>query len=278
MTNPARIRFAGRCLSVASLLFASHAFGGYVYDLSRTDHSKKDSEKSSTEVAIEGSKIKMTGFGMDKSAFIYDGENATMLIVNHDDKTYTQLDKQTIEQLSSQISDAMAKMEEQLAKMPPAQRQMMENMMKGKMPEGGVKLPEFTVKRTGDEDTISGYDAEKIEVLSDDGERRELWVASWDELKGSEEFSEALQGMSKLFNEMMTAFSQGPLSQMFQNQQSGNWFDQLHKLEGFPVLTREFNEAGKLVSETVLANVDERDIPDDEFQAPKGYKRQKIGM
>lgn len=270
----------GRMLA-ASLFLVTNAFAGYVYELSQTDAEDGTSSKSesgSTKFMVDGSKIKMSGFGDGGSEMIYNGDRQEMLIVNHDRKSYFQLDKKSVEEMAAKVNDAMAQMEAQLAKMPPAQRQMMENMMKDKMPAAVSEKPELTVSRTGKTDTVAGYEAERIDVMSPDGKQRELWVASWSDLKGSKQIAEAFKGMSQLFSGMMNAFSEGPLGRFAQVQTQNDWMEQMHQLNGFPVMTREFDKAGKLISETALSNVEETDIADSEFAPPKGYKRQKMGM
>lgn len=267
----------GRCLAAASVFLAAEALGGFVYDMAQTEFKGgKPGESVATEIKVEGSKIKMSGLGDENSEFIYDGTQQAMLILDHKRKSFMQLDKQTIDQIASQLGEAMKQMEEQMAAMPPAQRAMMEKMMKGKMPQGAEAQPELTVTRTGEKDTLSGFKAEKVEVGSAAGKQRELWVAKWSDLKGSEEVGEAFKGMSELFAGMMSAFSQGPMSQMFQRGGETNWIEQVQKLEGFPVLTREFDAAGKILSETALSQIREMAIPASEFEAPKGYKRQKL--
>src|SRR5690606_1935590 len=128
------------------------------------------------------------------------------IILDHKRKSYTLLDKETVDEMAAQIQGAMAQMEEQLANMPPAQRKMMEGMMKNRMPQlGGEKL-ELIVKRTGDEDTIAGYEAERVDVSTSEGKQRELWVAPWSELEGSKEIAGSFTGMATMFESMMSAF------------------------------------------------------------------------
>lgn len=268
-------RISGRGLLAASILLVSQAFGGYVYEFSQ---SGKAAKGDAARILVDGSKIKMTGFDEGAGEVIFDGKSQEMTVVNHKEKSYFELDREAIEEMSAKIGGAMAEMEAQLAKMPPAQREMMEKMMKDKMPGQAKKLPEPTIKRTGESDTVAGYEAERVDLLTPAGETHELWIVPWDELKGSEGISDAFTGMSQLFDKMMSAFSQGPMGGMISEQMKTGWLDQMHSLGGFPVKTRELNRAGKVVSETALEGVDERELAASEFKAPKGYKRQKMKM
>lgn len=271
MLNHGTVLTTGRRLVAASvLLLATRAFGGYVYELSPTE----SSDAPGSRILVEGSKLKMALAGGSESDVVYDGASQELLIINHKSKSYIGLDKGQIDKFSKQLSDAMAQMEQQLANVPPAQRKMMEKMMKDRMPQMGEKI-EVSVSRTGETETIAGYDTEKVEVRAGDT-RQELWVVDWAELEGSEQISAGMEGMSELFSGMMSAMSQSPMGKLFEGQQA-NLFGQFKEIGGFPVRSREYDASGKLVSELDLKGIESVSIDASEFRAPKGYKRQKMG-
>ncbi len=278
MRNQSCICKLGRYFVLAWLVVGSNVFAGYVYDLSQTEYQdNKPSAVENISILVDGVKMKLSG--MEKSnEMIFDGGSKAMVVLDHERKSYFQIDEKSVAEISAKLDAAMAEMEAQLANMPPAQRAMMENMMKGKMPQGGQERPESTIVRTGKFDTISGYKAERVDVQSSDGKSQELWVAPWSALGGSEEVVDAFSGMSSLFNEMLGAFSQGPMAGMFSQRMQSGWMDKLKELDGFPVASKTFDQAGKLVSETMLSNIEEREIPASEFNVPKGYKQQKMKM
>lgn len=262
----------GRRLVAASvLLFATHAFGGYVYELAPSE----SSDAPGSRIMVEGSKLKMALGGSRESDIVYDGAAKELLIIDHKRKSYVGLGKEQIDKLSQKLTDAMAQMEQQLANVPPAQRKMMENMMKDRMPQLAEQV-EVLVSRTGETETIAGYNAEKVEVKTGDT-RQELWVVDWADLEGSEQISAGMEGMSELFSGLMSTLSQSPMGNMFEGQQA-NLFGQFKEIGGFPVRTREYDASGKLVSELALKGIESVSIDASEFRAPKGYKRQKMGM
>lgn len=197
-------------------------------------------------------------------------------MIDHGRKKYTELDKKTVEAAAAKIANAMAEMEKQMANMPPAQRQMMEKMMKGKMPQAAGPLPEISFKRTGETGTVEGIKTEKVEQFTDGVKTRDLWIASWDSLEGGESIKGAFVSMSKLFEEMTKAFSQGPMSGMISSLGKGNGMSQLSELEGFPIKTVEYDASGATVSEMVLTRFEKKDLGSAAFGVPKGYKRQKM--
>ena len=62
---------------------------------------------------------------------IFDGGKQVLYIVDPARKTYMEMTKADVDQLSAQLQGAMAQMKAQLEKLPPAQRAQMEAMMKG---------------------------------------------------------------------------------------------------------------------------------------------------
>ena len=79
--------------------------------------------------------------GKDSSLIFRD---QTMYFVDHAEKVCQKIDKAGVDQLSSQMNAMM----KQMASMPPEQRQMMEKMMKGRMPGMG-KPPVRRVEEGG---------------------------------------------------------------------------------------------------------------------------------
>ncbi|MDQ8201748.1 DUF4412 domain-containing protein [Pelagicoccus sp. SDUM812003] len=266
----------GRSVLLASVFLVSNAFAGHVYNLTHSD-SEGGGEAESATILVDGAKVKMSGLDED-SEVIFDGSSNTLIMVNHAEKSYLKMDKESIEELSAKLSQAMEEMERQLANVPPAQRKMMERMMKGKMPAMDEPEIETTVNRTGETDTVAGYEAEKVEVSSTDGSSQELWVVPWSKLGGAEDISQAFTGMSSLFDDLMGALSQGPMAGFVDGKLKSGWLGKLQSLEGFPVMAKVYDQAGELVSETLLSDIEERAIAGSEFKAPKGYKMQKMKM
>jgi hypothetical protein len=90
------------------------------------------------QVQIEASRMR-TEMALPTGAvntMIFDGGKQVVYIVDPARKTYMEITKADVERLSAQLQGAMAQMQAQLAKLPPAQRAQMEALMKG----GGVQL------------------------------------------------------------------------------------------------------------------------------------------
>jgi hypothetical protein len=137
-----------------ALLLSIPATAGVVYEIEVTDHEQSPPKSESIETAVEGRLLKMGvpagGRGGD-GEMIYRGDRREMIWVDHDRKSYFVIDEETMKAFSAQINEAMEMMEQALANVPEAQRPMIEEMMKKKMPQTQkVERPKTELQKTGE--------------------------------------------------------------------------------------------------------------------------------
>lgn len=266
-------KLAGAAL-LAFLVPAAQA--GYVYELSSKGGSGQEAESS--KVMIEGSNLKIVQPG-SKDEVIFRGKDATMLAVNHQNKSYTEIDKKTLESMMAKIQEAMAQYEQMLANVPPAQREMVERMMGDRMPKVNTEASKITVEleEQGKGGEVNGFDTTHYALLHDGKKTSEFWVADWSEVKGGQAVTDAFVTMSSFFQDLMDTLAKSPMGGMMTEAfKTDAWVSQLASLEGFPVRTQTYDAAGNLVSESNLLGVQEEEFEKGTFQAPRGYKRQKL--
>lgn len=194
----------------------------------------------------------------------------TMFIVDDADQSYIEFDKATMEQLSKQIGAAMARMKEQLAKMPPEQRAQIEAMM-AKSPGMGGEDQKWVVDvvDTGKSDKVDGRSCRVWDVKRNGELDDQLCVVPFAQLPGKENFQAVFANFARVFEEM--AKSVPALSGVMSNE-----FGAQTKVGGFPVRSRSY-EDGKLGSEEQLVKVwREQAIPAAMFEIPAGYKPKKM--
>lgn len=260
------------CL-LAGMLLPTFLHAGWVYEMEKTEG---DGEPETIRMYVQGDQLAVedpSGHSM-----IYDRASQSMQVVDHGNETYTVIDQATIENMSERLDQAMEQYEKALEKVPAAQREMMERMMKERMPdlaEAKEKAERETSIRTpGESKKVGGYKAILSEYYVDGTKGGEFWTVPWDKLKGSEAVAASFKDFSGFVDGMMKALSRGPAGD-FIDAQSGaqNLLRQIGELDGFPVLTRTFGEEGNLLNETVLKGVESRDIESKTFRAPDNYKR-----
>ncbi len=94
-------------------------------------------------------------------SMIYRSDEDAMYAIDHRRREYTRMGAAEIEQLGATVRDAMAQMEQALANVPPAQRQMVEQMMAKQM--GGALVPKIEMVELGS-DVAAGYACQRFET------------------------------------------------------------------------------------------------------------------
>ena len=247
------------------LAVASPSLAGVVIEFETSDLGA-DGRKSQDTIFAQEEMLRMEpGKGGMHGDFVMIFRDAAMFLVNPQERTFYRMDEDEVEAMASQLSDAMKQMEKQLANVPAEQRAMMEKMMKGKMPGMGTP-PEISVKEEGSE-KIGEYSCTKYVVYEDGEKAMEMFAAQLSQVKEAEEAMGAFRAMARLAEKMAGALSKGPLSGMDQGP-----FRLLNQMEGFPVLTRQFAN-GRAIQETHLTSITSKDLEEDLFSPPDGYKQ-----
>ncbi len=262
---------------IAAALALTPALAGVVYEIEVTDHEQSPPKSESIEAAVEGRSLKMgiaSGGRGKQGEMIFRGDRREMVVVDHEDKSYTVIDEAAMQQIAGQVSGAMSQMQEALKNVPEDKRKMVEDMMKQRMPQQAApQRPKSELKKTGERAEKNGYPCVKYEVLRDGRKIRELWVTDWDNVEGGSDVVGVFEDMADFFKELMDSipdFGQG-----------GNMgdpaFEHMKELGGFPVITDEFDEDdGSLEGSSGLRSARRRTLDPAEFEPPSGYKRRTM--
>ncbi len=258
-------------LIFALVLTSPKAIAGVVMEMITTDGSGRQVEASKIYAQSEMVRIDMVGGSSgEQMSIIFRGNE--MLMLNHKDKTYFVMDEATLEEMSSQMSTAMQQMEQQLAQMPPAQRAMVEKMMKGKMQDMMPKqsAPPPLQVEVGESSTWKSYPCVNYSIYSGGEKTEEICAASLDSIEGSEEMMGAFRKMAG-FVKKMTESLPGP----FGDGMAQNPMNMMDQIDGFPVHTVQF-ERGAVSQEISLESVNEQTLDESMFAAPADYKKQDL--
>jgi len=256
-------------------LLAGPLAAGVVYEIEVTDHGKSPATSQAMQATVEGRNLMMeiAGGGSGGSdEMIFHGERREMMIIDHDDKSYMVMDQETIAKLSTQVNAAMAQMQEALKNVPEAQRAMVEKMMKERMPQQASKKEPAELRKTKERAEQNGYPCVKYELVMDGKKTAELWVTDWDNVEGGDDVVSAFDDMAAFFRELMDAMptigDQGAMA--------GEVFGHMSEMNGFPVVTKNFEHDGSLETESNLRSAKRQSIDPDAFEPPSGYKRRNM--
>ena len=180
-----------------------------------------------------------------------------MWTVDNKNKSYTEM---TFAQMQESMDKMKSVMKDQMKDMSPEQRQAMEKMMGknlGKMFGGDESSFDITVKRTGKNKTILGYNCEQIFLNLNNEPMMEMWVT--DKLSMGTDWLEVYQKMGLM---------------------KGNLSDEAKKINGIPLVNKITMDLGmgKMESETEVTKVVKTSVSDSEFEVPKGYEKKNFGM
>jgi hypothetical protein len=262
--------------SVALLLVANSAIAGSVVKLESLDHNSNPPLSGTVEVSVEGNALRLEGStpGTEESgSLIYKGGIEELTAIDHQSKQYYVIDQETMEQMIGQVSGAMQQMEAALAELPPEQRAMAERMMKQRMPQMQPEVQLQTLQKTGETETINGYECEIYDVMESGRKTRDMCVAPWDSIEGGAEFAEVMVEMADFFEAMRKGFSKGGADLMGSRSEV---FSHMRDINGFPVRSRGYNKAGKLANESVLISSEKRNIDPAIFAPPAGYQQSSL--
>ena len=119
-------------LSISTLLLLSPvAYAGVVMDMVTMNASGQETERS--RIYAQSRKIRMEQVDGNETAATMIFLGSEFLYIDHEEKSYIVMDEAMLDEVSTKIDEAMKAMEAQLASMPPEQRAMVEQMMKGQM-------------------------------------------------------------------------------------------------------------------------------------------------
>lgn len=197
-------------------------------------------------------------------------KDGTLYAIDDEEKSYVMLDKASLDQLGKKLSAGLEQMKEQLAKMPPEQREQMEQMLSKQIP-GFSTGDKWTVEaaETGKSDKVDGRTCRLWDVKRNGELDEQLCVVPFGSLPGKENFQSVFGNFAKVFEEMAKTVPM--LAGLMSNE-----FAAQEKINGFPVRSRDY-ENGKLSDkERVMSVWREENVPASMFQIPEGYKRKTM--
>jgi hypothetical protein len=223
-------------------------------------------EKSGTEFFYAQGEMTRADYaapgGADQSVIFRD---QTMYFLDHGKKLCQTIDRKSVDELARQLEVAM----KQLEGLPAEQREMMEKMMAGKMP-GMQKLPVRRFEEGGTAQ-VGNYSCNLVTMYSDEKKTQEVCLADADVIADLAEAMDAVHALSRFAESLMKMAANMPFGDVFELP----YFDQ-RPMEGFPIRSRTFDDAGAIVRESTVTSVTREEIDTAVFEIPDDYKVQNL--
>ena len=208
---------------------------------------------------------------------IYRGDMNKAFVIDDKRHSYIEMSPESMQKLSARMNDAMAKMQQQMAAMPEAQRKQMEAMMAsrgmpgmGKAPAGP---PQITYKKTGDAKKVGSWNCVPYTMMMDGDPETNMCIAKLSDVGLTRDDLKPFLGLSILMGKSMPQMGRQNASPM-----AGTDLDTMTKaigFEGFPVQTTPAGGPGGYIS--TVQSVEHKDAPAGAFDLPAGYTKREMG-
>lgn len=263
----------------AATLAALPAGAGIKATTSSTD-SRIDDEPVISALELDGRRLRMdvqsAGGGRPPMTMLFDGDKGVLVIVNHEEKSITRLDRNTGAAIHDRMAAARKQMREQLKQLPPDQRAMAEKMLAAHLGGAGMGEPTvrptaapIQVRNTGRTDSVSGRDCVIFEIMREGGNGAEICAASWAATGIREDDLRALEDLGEFQTRMLEKAGGQSVPAMHHP------FDLFRKVEGIPLRTRQNEDDGSW-RETIFTSIEKAEIPAARFEPPTGYKERPL--
>jgi hypothetical protein len=261
------------CLALA---LAAPTFAGVRIQLDSTDLTT--GEVTKREILVDAERLRMNETGKSTNTsvlFLTDGGRNRLVVLDKAKNEYREIDQQTVEQLSGQMSAATAKMQEQMKNLTPEQRAMMEQMMKGRGLPGAAAASVTTAARTTytskGSGTANGFACTKYEGTRGAEKVSEVCAASPSELKFAASDLQVYEKMKEFSASMMSMATSSPFfnaNTVSSMTESG--------FSGFPVQQTSFSN-GKASSRTDTKAIDRATFSNADFSLGNATKVDVMG-
>ncbi len=276
---PMRLNLPLLFVSWVLVLCAAPGLAGVVYTIDVTDHQTSEPTTHQQHMRAEGKliEIEVTGQGQPDGRVIFRGDRNQIIIVDDANKSFSTVDREMLAGISAQVSTALDQARKALENVPEDQRAMLQEMLDQNMPPGASERPEVRLESTDTTGTHLDHPTRQVLVYVDGKKRHELWITPWKNLDHGEDIEDAFLELSVFFRDMLDAVTEmtgGEPPKVAGTQ--GQIFDYLDQLDGFPVITRSFDDDGELTGESTLRSTKRHVLDPDAFEPPSGYKQRHI--
>jgi hypothetical protein len=211
---------------------------------------------ATAQFSVENGRVAMIMKGARSARLVFDAKAQVLHMISDDDKTYLDIDK-----TSGGRGDPMQMMQQQLDKMPQAQRAQAEQMMKSVV---GAMPPPLTYVTSTEKKTIAGYECTRVDGMRGNDKVTEYCGStSADFTMSDAERKTMLDMQSYLRNFMIMVKAPDDTMRAFQ------WDT---TTDGYPVLTRCYVN-GTMTLDLTLQSVSRKPIASELFDLPKTYKK-----
>lgn len=207
---------------------------------------------------------------------IFDSKTQILTHINPANHSYIEIDSKSLDQqmqlIKSKMDKMVVQMKEELKKLPPEQRKIMQSMMSssGTDAKMGGSIPGRTTAKkkqinTGKHEIVANINCIIHEIIEDYAKTEELCIANENKFTINESDIKTMISL-RLFIKKISKIT----SNMSNGQETTEQFD------GVPIRNRYYDRAGNLTSESTLISINRQNLPLDKVSIPVGYNKQSM--
>jgi hypothetical protein len=253
-------------LAAGSLLGAMAASAGtkLTVESQRVGVSQGSPRRVATQV--DGDRMRVDGAD-GRHTVLYDAGSGTVLVLDHRDRTYHELDQKSVVAVAERMQQAGSEVRNRLQSLPQEQREAAERLLEQTLGISARQVPEVKIHPTEELDQVEGTRCREYMVMRDGVRVATACTAAFADLGVSSASLAPVRAMGRFAGEVGRLLPGGV------SDAGLDAFQWLQEVDGLPVRVR--NWSGDTIERvTYLRDVREEPVPAATFALPDGYTRQ----
>lgn len=228
-------------------------------------------DKSINKMYIDSDRLRMEVQNLGASQIvIFRQDKGLFWVITAKDKTYMEITKQDLQAMQAKMSEAKSMMDDKMKNLPPAQREMMEKMMKGRMPMApGAATIKTTYKKVAAGAKVNQWVCAQYEGYREDKKVKEVWTTDWKSLGLTAETFNLMKNLGEFFEDFANEMAAD-----YDRVGSEEW-EKAQGYAGIPVKTLQYSD-GQLRSTTEITEVRQESLAASLFDLPAGLTKKEM--
>jgi hypothetical protein len=221
-----------------------------------------------SQVQIEKDRMRseIEGPTGEKQVIVFDGPKQVLTMIYPDRKTYAELTKAEVDQMGVPMAMSPA-MQEQIAKMPPGQRALMEQMMaRGRASVSAAPPAKMEYRKTGS-DKAGKWTCDKYEGFQNNVKKMEICTVAPRTLGVAASDFDVARQMAAFFSKMAPQ-GNAPTFEVGTPETVG--------FSGVPVRSIGYNAKGEVIYTSEISDVSHQTFAASSYAVPAGFQKQTM--
>jgi hypothetical protein len=208
-----------------------------------------------------------TGARGPAQVVVFEGSKQLLRIIDFNRKTYTEITRADAERMGAQVSDAMGRLQQQMASMSPDQRAQMDTLMRGRMGGAGTipNASKIEYRKTGT-DRVRQWTCDRYDGYRDEVKVVELCTVDPATLGLATADIDVAKQMAEFFRKIVPQSREGILAVGTLDTSGFN---------GIPVRRTAYGN-GRIESTMEIITATRKSFSSSSYEVPSGFQKQAL--